>query len=47
MEPRHLTLAALQLMTGAAALCAMLGSALAATASMRDVDDSNALVMTA
>jgi tetratricopeptide (TPR) repeat protein len=34
-------------MTGAAALCAMLGSALAATASMRDVDDSNALVMTA
>jgi tetratricopeptide (TPR) repeat protein len=34
-------------MTGAAALCAMLGSALAATASMRDVEDSNALVMTA
>ena len=34
-------------MTGAAALCAMLGSALAATARMRDVEDSNALVMTA
>jgi tetratricopeptide (TPR) repeat protein len=47
MELRHLTLAALQLTTGAAALCAMLGSALAASASMRDVEDSNALVMTA
>src|SRR3984885_12405108 len=47
MEPRHLTLAALQLMIGAAALCAMPGPALAATASMRDVEDSNALVMTA
>jgi tetratricopeptide (TPR) repeat protein len=47
MEPRHLTLAALQLTTGAVALCAMLGSALAASASMRDVEDSNALVMTA
>src|SRR3984885_7678354 len=47
MEPRHLTLAALQLTTAAAALCAMLGSALAASASMRDVEDSNALVMTA
>src|SRR3984885_6626737 len=47
MEPRHLTLAALQLMIGAAALCAMPGPALAATASLREVEDSNALIMTA
>ena len=47
MEPRHLTLAALQLLTGAAALCALLGSARASSPSLRDVEDSNALVMTA
>jgi len=34
-------------MTGAAALCTLLGSALASSPSLRDVEDSNALVMTA
>jgi tetratricopeptide (TPR) repeat protein len=34
-------------MTGAAALCALLGSARASSPSLRDVEDSNALVMTA
>jgi tetratricopeptide (TPR) repeat protein len=47
MEPRHLTLAARKLLTGATALCALLGTALASSDSLRDVEDSNALVMTA
>jgi tetratricopeptide (TPR) repeat protein len=47
MEARHLTLAVLQLISGAAALSALLGPAQAASTSLREVEDSNALVMTA
>jgi tetratricopeptide (TPR) repeat protein len=47
MEPRHLTLAVLRLMTGAAALGLVLGPVQAASISVREVQDSNALVMTA
>jgi len=47
MEPRYLTLAVLQLMTGAAALGILPGPAQAASTSVREVEDSNALVMTA
>lgn len=47
MEPRHLTLAVLQLLTGAALACVPLGAALASSASLRETEDSNALIMTA
>ena len=47
MKPRHLTLAVLQLITAAAVVCAPLGAAQASSASLRDVEDSNALIMTA
>jgi tetratricopeptide (TPR) repeat protein len=47
MEPRHLTLAVLQLLTGAALICAPLNFAQAASAVLRDTEDSNALILTA
>src|ERR1700680_3007176 len=47
MEFRHLTLAALQLLAGAALACTLPGAAQASSASLRDVEDSNALIMTA
>ncbi|HEY4972139.1 MAG TPA: hypothetical protein VII41_00945, partial [Steroidobacteraceae bacterium] len=47
MKPRHLTLAVLQLLTGAAVICAPLQSVPAASAILRDTEDSNALILTA
>jgi tetratricopeptide (TPR) repeat protein len=47
MEPRHVTLAVLQLLIGAVALGALPDLAQAASTSVREVEDSNALVMTA
>jgi tetratricopeptide (TPR) repeat protein len=47
MEPRHLTVAVLQLLTGAALACAPLVAAQASAASLRETEDSNALIMTA
>ena len=48
MKPRHLTLAVLQLMSGTAVISVMLlGPIQAASTSPREVEDSNALVMTA
>jgi tetratricopeptide (TPR) repeat protein len=47
MEPRHLTLAVLRLLTGAALACAPLAAAQASSASLRETEDSNALIMTA
>jgi tetratricopeptide (TPR) repeat protein len=50
MKPRHLTVAVLQLMAAAALACVPFGVAQASSASsasLRDVEDSNALIMTA
>jgi tetratricopeptide (TPR) repeat protein len=47
MEPPNLTLAVLRLITGAAALSSLQGPVQAASTSVREVQDSNALVMTA
>jgi tetratricopeptide (TPR) repeat protein len=47
MEPRHLTLAVLQLLIGAALGCVSPGAAQASSASLRETEDSNALIMTA
>jgi tetratricopeptide (TPR) repeat protein len=47
MEPRHLTVAVLQLLTCAALSCAPLNFAQAASAVLRDTEDSNALILTA
>ena len=47
MQSRHLTLAAVQLLAGAALVGAWSGPALASSASLRDAEDSNALIMTA
>jgi tetratricopeptide (TPR) repeat protein len=47
MKPRHLTLAVLQLMAAATLTCLPLAIAQASSASLRDVEDSNALIMTA
>jgi tetratricopeptide (TPR) repeat protein len=47
MQSRHLTLAALQLLAGAVLVGAAPGVALASSASLRDTEDSNALIMTA
>jgi tetratricopeptide (TPR) repeat protein len=47
MKPHHLTLAVLQLLTGAVLASAPLGACQASSASVRDVEDSNALIMTA
>jgi tetratricopeptide (TPR) repeat protein len=47
MQSRHLTLAALQLLAGAALVSGWSGPALASSASLRDAEDSNALIMTA
>jgi len=47
MQSRHLTLAALQLLAGAALATAAPHAALASSPSLRDTEDSNALIMTA
>jgi tetratricopeptide (TPR) repeat protein len=47
MPSRHLTLAVLQLLAGAVLISAAPGPARASSASLRDTEDSNALIMTA
>jgi tetratricopeptide (TPR) repeat protein len=47
MQPHHLTLAVLQLLTAAALASAPLEAAQASSASLRGTEDSNALIMTA
>jgi tetratricopeptide (TPR) repeat protein len=47
MKPRHLTRAVLQLTAAAALACMPMGAAQASSASLREVEDSNALIMTA
>ncbi|HEX2789306.1 MAG TPA: tetratricopeptide repeat protein [Steroidobacteraceae bacterium] len=47
MQSRHLTLAVLQLLAAAALVSAAPGPAQASSPSLRDVEDSNALIMTA
>jgi tetratricopeptide (TPR) repeat protein len=47
MPSRHLTVAVLQLLAGAALVSAVSGTALASSPSQRDTEDSNALIMTA
>jgi tetratricopeptide (TPR) repeat protein len=47
MKSRHLNLAVVQLLTAALLACAPLGAARASSANVRDVEDSNALIMTA
>jgi len=47
MEPRHLIRAGLQLLIGVALVCAPLAAARASSATLREVEDSNALIMTA
>ena len=47
MQSRHLIVAVLQLLAGAALACACRRSAQASSASLHDTEDSNALIMTA
>jgi tetratricopeptide (TPR) repeat protein len=47
MPSRHLTVAVLQLLAGAVLVSAASGAALASSPSVRDTEDSNALIMTA
>jgi len=47
MQPRHLILAVLQLMSAAAPMCAAPGQAWGSSSAQRESEDSNALVLTA
>ena len=47
MQPRHLLRAVVQVLIGVALVCAPLAAARASSTSLREVEDSNALIMTA